>query len=70
MAKKRARDQATLSAQALELKKANAKPPAHPQTDPHPDEGIMSTPHAAQAPSGAFDAEGQRPVLERSRKVR
>ncbi|MBL8559006.1 MAG: hypothetical protein JNM47_09820 [Hyphomonadaceae bacterium] len=70
MAKKRKSAQAALSAKAFELKQANAKPPAHPATVPHADEGIVSNPHAAQAPSGAFDAEGQRPVLERSRKVR
>jgi len=70
MTKKRGRDQATLSAKALKMKNANAKPPAHPATDPHPDEGVVSNPLTDQAPSGAFDAEGQRPVLERSRKVR
>ncbi|PXA97628.1 hypothetical protein DMC47_12800 [Nostoc sp. 3335mG] len=38
--------------------------------DDHSNEGIVSTPFQDQAPSGAFDAEGHRPVLERSRKVR
>jgi len=32
--------------------------------------GMRSLPHTDQAPSGALDAEGQRVVLERSRKVR
>ena len=32
--------------------------------------GMMSIPNADIAPSGALDAEGYRPVLERSRKVR
>jgi hypothetical protein len=34
------------------------------------DEGMHSIPNSAIAPSGALDAEGHRPVLERSRKVR
>ncbi len=54
---------------ALDLKAA-ATPPEHPLPDPSPDTGMNSTPQAGQAPSGALDAEGQRPVLERSRKVR
>ena len=41
-----------------------------PENDDHAHEGIISTPFVDQAPSGAFDAEGHRPVLERSRKVR
>lgn len=42
----------------------------HPETDDHADDGMVSTPLEDRAPSGAFDAEGHRPVLERSRKVR
>jgi hypothetical protein len=34
------------------------------------DEGLNPTPNTGIAPSGALNAEGQRPVLERSRKVR
>lgn len=34
------------------------------------DKGMTSTPRADYPQSGAFDAEGQRPALERSRKVR
>jgi len=34
------------------------------------DEGMNPLPSEDIAPSGAFDAEGHRPVLERSRKVR
>jgi hypothetical protein len=43
---------------------------------PHPDPGqtantgMNPTPNAGIAPSGALNAEGQRPVLERSHKVR
>ncbi|MBN2973112.1 hypothetical protein JW805_13890 [Roseomonas aeriglobus] len=62
-------DQQTIAARALDTKMANAER-HHPDTDDHANEGIVSTPHADQAPSGAFDAEGHRPVLERSRKVR
>lgn len=54
---------------AMDLKAA-APPPEHPLPDPTPDAGMTSTPQEGQAPSGALDAEGQRPVLERSRKVR
>ncbi len=34
------------------------------------DEGMTSTPRRDYPQSGAFDAEGHRPALERSRKVR
>lgn len=63
-------DQAKLAAKALALKQANEAPPLHPPTGDHADEGTRSLPWPDQAPSGAFDAEGHRPVLERSRKVR
>ena len=49
--------------------KANAEPPAHP-VDRTPDTGMNPLPNPGIAPSGALDAEGHRPVLERSRKVR
>ncbi|MBM3928564.1 MAG: hypothetical protein FJ335_08920 [Sphingomonadales bacterium] len=62
-------DQQTIAAEALDTKAAGAQ--SHrPENDDHANEGIVSTPHLDQAPSGAFDAEGHRPVLERSRKVR
>ena len=52
---------------ALKRKKANQwSGPAYRNAD----EGLNPTPNAGIAPSGALDAEGQRPVLERSRKVR
>ena len=63
-------DQAGLAAKALALKQANDEPPHHPPTGDHADEGTQSFPRPDQPPSGAFDAEGHRPVLERSRKVR
>lgn len=54
---------------AAELK-AQADKPAHPPAGRTADEGMNPTPNAGIAPSGALDAEGQRPVLERSRKAR
>jgi hypothetical protein len=57
------------SRQAADLK-AKAPAPAHPPATDTPNEGMNSLPNTGIAPSGAFDAEGQRPVLERSRKVR
>jgi hypothetical protein len=63
-------EQAELAAKALALKEANEAPPHHPTTEDHADEGPQLTPRPDQPPSGAFEAEGHRPVLERSRKVR
>lgn len=54
---------------ALAVKQAGASEPDHPKTGDHADEGLRSIPFEDQPPSGALDAEGQRPVLERSRKV-
>ncbi|MFN4295456.1 MAG: hypothetical protein ACK4FB_01325 [Brevundimonas sp.] len=52
---------------ALKRKQANQwSGPAYRNAD----EGLNPTPNAKIAPSGALNAEGQRPVLERSRKVR
>ena len=50
--------------------KSGAPDPARPDPGRTADEGMTPTPRPGIAPSGAFDAEGQRPVLERSRKVR
>lgn len=63
-------EQVKLSEEALALKKANEQKPHHPASEDQANEGMNSTPRPDQPPSGAFDAEGQRPVLERSRKVR
>lgn len=41
-----------------------------PENTPTANEGAVSKPRPDQPPSGALDAEGHRPVLERSRKVR
>ncbi|CAN5854670.1 hypothetical protein BH11PSE1_BH11PSE1_15700 [soil metagenome] len=53
----------------MEMKSAD---PAslHPSPGQTANEGMNPMPNATVASSGAFDAEGQRPVLERSRKVR
>ena len=50
--------------------KAEAADPTHPSPGQTAHHGMNPTPNAGIAPSGAFDAEGQRPVLERSRKSR
>lgn len=58
-----------IAAKAMELKNA-APPPHHPSPERTAHEGMSDAPNTGIAPSGAFDAEGQRPVLERSRKSR
>ena len=65
-----ARKHVKVAEKALARKQANEEPPHHPPTDEHADKGMKSIPRQDQPPSGAFDAEGHRPVLERSRKVR
>jgi hypothetical protein len=62
--------QPDLAARAMATKEAGAQPPRHPQADDQADEGFKSDPRPDYPPSGAFEAEGHRPVLERSRKVR
>jgi hypothetical protein len=61
--------QAALANKAMELKKA-APEPHHPSSERTAHDGMADSPNTGIAPSGAFNAEGQRPVLERSRKVR
>ncbi len=57
------------SEKAMDLKsKATGQP--HPESGRTEDEGMTPKPRTGIAPSGAFGAEGQRPVLERSHKVR
>ena len=63
-------DQAAMAAKAMATKQAGAEPPRHPSAGDHADEGLQSLPREDYPPSGAFDAEGQRPALERSRKER
>ena len=52
---------------ALKLK-SEATPPPHPDPGQTADEG-MQPGESSGAPMGALNAEGHRPVLERSRKV-
>jgi hypothetical protein len=61
--------QVEIAKRAMEMKTA-APAPHHPAPDQTSNPGMNDTPNTKIAPSGAFDAEGQRPVLERSRKVR
>jgi hypothetical protein len=63
-------DQQQIAEKAARLKAERDHLAHRPENDDHANEGIVSTPFVDQAPSGAFDAEGHRPVLERSRKVR
>lgn len=58
-----------LSEKALDLIE-NAQAHHHPDNDPTPNTGPVDKDRPDVAPSGALDAEGHRPVLERSRKVR
>jgi hypothetical protein len=68
-AKQTPETQSDIARRAMELK-------GEAETAPHPDggqtanEGMILNSGSGGAPSGAFNAEGQRPVLERSRKVR
>lgn len=54
---------------AMKLKSESVAP-EHPAPGRTADEGMTPVPDREVAPSGALDAEGHRPVLERSRKVR
>lgn len=66
-------DQMRLAEKALKLKEQDAQ-----RSDPEyldrqtdtPGEGRIAEPGDHNPPMGALDAEGHRPVLERSRKVR
>nr|WP_314444121.1 hypothetical protein [uncultured Sphingomonas sp.] len=61
--------QTDLARMALEKRQA-LRPPERPATEPSQPAFAAETPRPDYAPSGALDAEGHRPVLERSRKVR
>lgn len=63
------KSQKDFAKEALRLKRA-AERPERPESRPFSDVGPVMTPRKDHPPSGAFDAEGHRPVLERSRKVR
>jgi hypothetical protein len=55
---------------ALAMKKAADTDPQWPPATRTANEGMQANPNTDTAPSGALKQEGQRPVLERSRKVR
>ena len=55
---------------ALAMKQAASDPAADRPSSRTANEGMQAVPNDSIAPSGALDAEGHRPVLERSRKVR
>ncbi|GGI77381.1 hypothetical protein GCM10007973_12810 [Polymorphobacter multimanifer] len=61
--------QADLAAKAAATKQA-AEPAPRPEPEPTANKGMINTDRPDMAPSGALDAEGHRPVLERSRKAR
>jgi uncharacterized low-complexity protein len=64
-------DQHAIAEKALEMRReADKHAPEHPENTPTPDEGMHSVPNEGAVPSGNFDAEGHRVVVERSRKVR
>lgn len=60
--------QAELAAKAEAMKNA-AQPAPRPEPEQTANEGMTNTGRGGNS-AGALDAEGQRPVLERSRKVR
>lgn len=61
--------QSKATARAMDMKESNT-PTAQPGADRTPSDGMNPVPNPEIAPSGALDAEGHRPVLERSRKSR
>ena len=66
-------DQARLAEKALKLKQQDAQrddPDYLDRQTDTPDQGRIDGPSDHDPPMGALDAEGHRPVLERSRKVR
>lgn len=63
-------DQKSIALKAMRIKERGAKPADYPTADDEANMGMHSIPRPDYPPSGAFDAEGQRPVLERSRKER
>ncbi len=62
-------NQAEAAKRALTMKQ-EATEAAHPAPGQTPNEGMSPQPNRDIAPSGALDAEGHRPVVERSRKAR
>ena len=66
-----ARQELTSNARrALAMKQAAGDPATDRPSSRTAGEGMQAVTNDSVAPSGALDAEGHRPVLERSRKVR
>jgi hypothetical protein len=63
-------DQGAMARKAWATRELGLAAPDHPSAGEHGGDGLKSTPRPDYPPSGAFDAEGHRPVLERSRKER
>lgn len=63
------RTQSDIATEAQRLK-AEAEAPKRPDNAPQADGGMNPQPNEGIAPSGALDAEGHKPVVERSRKAR
>ncbi|MDP3489251.1 MAG: hypothetical protein Q8R71_03870 [Phenylobacterium sp.] len=61
--------QEDVAKRALKMK-TEASQAQHPRPGQTADDGMTPVPNDGIAPSGALDAEGHRPVLERSRKAR
>lgn len=60
-----------IAEKALDMKReAEKATPEHPDPGAPADEGMQPNPNEDIAPSGAFEAEGDKVVVERSRKVR
>lgn len=57
-------------AEKAQAEKAKATNPDHPKGGATADKGMNPQPNTDIAPSGALDAEGHKPVVERSRKAR
>jgi hypothetical protein len=65
------KSQKDIAEKALEMKNANAPSQDHlDHQEKTAGEGPINERNTHEPVSGAHDAEGQRPVLERSRKVR
>lgn len=61
--------QSDAAQRALKMK-SEADESRHPTAGQTADKGMTPVPNSTIAPSGALDAEGHRPVVERSRKSR
>ncbi len=69
------KSQADVAEKAMKLKSKADEGPSHPAPPPpdgrrDPDAGMNPIPREGYPVGGAFGAEGEKPVLERSRKVR